>query len=486
MPVNTPRPEYEEQIVDWQKVRDCVVGESVVKSRGEDYLPAPPGMKPKFRRASSDGELVAFNNEDRYAFYASFAEFPEIVSPALNGLQGMVHSKPPEIELPEAMEYLREAATPDGDSLEELWELVTRETLSVGRVCLLAEVSETIEDRIQLCAYVTESLINWRQREKIHGGGLTLAVLQEEETRDDIKDPYKLVRFKQWRELLIDPETGDYKVRLWVETEDEGEPELLTFDDGETETVPVIRGRAFEEIPLTVINAIDRGLEFGPAPSLPMVRRALSIYRKTADYFRALYIKGDPQVVITGVDENEVPSQIGGGAIWAFNHSEAKAYYLDIDGQGIPLQRDSILDEYERFAAEAGRLMQSEEGNQAESAEAIRRRQSMQQVTLKSLVINAAEGLQQSLRQVGRLMQLSDEALDQIKVKPNLEFTEVAMTTKEMLDLITAKNQGLKISHQTINEILRRRGVPLRDIDSETLLINEEKPASPTTEHQPA
>lgn len=474
MPVNSRRMEYESNADDWQKIRDCLAGERAVKEKAETYLPAPPGMKRGATKLTS-GEVPAFNGDDRYGFYLSFAEYPEIVAPALAGLQGMIHAKPPEIVLPTSMEYLRESATPDGDSLNELWELITRETLSTSRVCLLAEIAETTDDKLKLCAYVAESLINWRQRKKIEGGGLTLAVLEENESEDDPDDPYQLKHFKQWRELIIDPETGNYVVRLWREAD--GEPELQINENGDTETTPSLRGKAFEIIPLTIINSEDRGVEFSSPPILPMVRRALAIYRKTADYFRSLYIKCDPQVVLSGVEKNEVPEEIGGGKIWAFNAPDAKASYLDIDGQGIPLQRQSILDEYERFAAETGRLMQSAEPSKVESGEAIRRRQSMQQVTLKSLVVNTAEGLQQSLRQIGRLMGLDDGAIESIEVKPNLDFTEVAMTTSEILDLVMAKNQGLRISYQTMNEIMRRRGVPLKDDETEIELIADEGPA---------
>ncbi len=475
MPIDTRHPNYEQQLNDWQCCRDCITGERAVRERIETYLPPPPGLLSGLMVGSAVDALAGrmTGTTSRYHFYCTFAEFPEIVGPTLNGIQGLIHAKPLEIVLPGRLAYLLDSATGAGDSIFELWEQITRELFAAGRINLLAEVSEQGDDKLYLCPYVAESLINWRVRPKILGGQPTLCVFEECDLIDDDQDAYILKERKRWRELLQTPD--GYGVRLW-EANADGEPVVVASAAGEEVTVPMLFGQPFAEIPLTAINAVDTGFEYGPVPILPMVRRALAIFRKTADYHRALYIKGDPQPVICGVDPSEVPHEIGGGTIWSFSSSEAKAHFLDIDGQGIPLMRQAIQDEFERFSAETGRLMDVNDKAGAESGEALRRRHSMQLVTVKSVVINAAAGLQQALRQIGRLTGLNPEEIAGIQVKPNLDFAEPGMSGEELLKLIMAANQGAPLSHQSIHELARRRGLTDKSFDEEQEAIADQGP----------
>lgn len=475
MPINTRHPEYQEQVENWQRCRDTIEGEQAVRERIETYLPPPPGMKGGINVASVQQALTSTgSSSNRYAFYASFAEFPEIVGPTINGIQGLIHAKKPEVVLPGKLDYLLETATGAGDSLWELWEEITREVMSVGRVNLLAEVSQRGDDRLYLCPYVAESLINWRVRPKIQGGQVTLCVLEECESVDDPEDAYALKEVKRWRELLL-TESG-YVVRLWQANGD-GKPEIAPNEAGEEFTVPTLFGKAFGEIPMTPINAVDNDFRFGSIPSLPMVRRALAIFRKSADYHRSLYIKGDPQPVLFGVDPSEKPTEIGGGSIWCFQQPEGKAQFLDIDGQGIPLMRQAIQDEFERFSAETGRLMDVNDKAGAESGVALKQRHSMQLVTVKSLVINAASGLQAALRQMARLMGLSPDEIKGIEFRPNLDFAEAAMTADELLKLVMACNQGAPLSRETVHSIARRRGLTMKTYEDEQDEISQQGPA---------
>lgn len=475
MPIDTRHPAYEQQLNDWQSCRDCITGERAIRERLETYLPPPPGLASGLFVGSVTDALAGRMSGagSRYHFYSTFAEFPEIVGPTLNGIQGLIHAKPLEIVLPGRLAYLLDSATGAGDSIFELWEEITRELFSIGRINLLAEVSELGDDKLYLCPYVAESLINWRVQPKIVGGQATLCVLEECEQIDDAEDPYVLQEHKRWRELLL---TRDgYAVRVW-EANADGQPGVVANEAGEELTAPALFGQRFQEIPLTPINAVDTGFGYGPVPILPMARRALAIFRKTADYHRALYIKGDPQPVICGIDPSEVPQEIGGGTIWTFSSSEAKAHFLDIDGQGIPLMRQAIQDEFERFSAETGRLMDVNDKAGAESGEALRRRHSMQLVTVQSVVINAAAGLQQALRQMGRLMALNPDEIAGIQVKPNLDFAEPGMSGQELLQLITAANQGAPLSHESIHALTRRRGLTDKSFEDEQAAIAEQGP----------
>ena len=458
--VETLHPAYEEHTSIWELTRDCVAGESAIRGKIVTYLPPPPGM-------ATTSEFLATGKRtvnDRYHFYASFADFPEIVSPTLNGIQGLIHEKPPEFILPASMEYLREAATPDGESLEELWERITQEILVTGRIVLLGEV---VNDRLLLCPYPTESLINWRLDPIILGGRSSLVVLREVNLVQDGSDEFKHAELVTYRVLRMIE--GAYTVQIYVK-DSEGKLTIVASEEGEPFITPILFGRVFDRIPIMVLNALNTGFEYGSIPMLPMAKRARTIFRKSADYNRSLYIKGDPQCIIFGIDKDDAPTEIGGGAVWVFDNAEANAKYLDIDGQGIPLMRQSINDEFDRFADEIGMLFEGVTSGY-ESGEALRRRQAMRQVTVKSLVINAAEGLEAALRMLGRFMNVEP---GDIRVNPNLDFTEAPILGQELREFITAKKMGVPISNKTLHELLRRRQITSLTFEEEMELLNNE------------
>ena len=454
MSVNTEHEAFKARVLDFMRVRDAIAGESAVKAKKDIYLPRPPGMAPE-RYINSKKPGSAFAN-DRYDFYLGFAEFPEIIGPTVDGLQGMIHEKPAEVELPDALGYLLEDATPDGEDLNELWERVTREVISVGRINLLHDIGT--DDVVRFCTYNAEGLINWRLAPKRDGAGAQMVVLKETEELEE--NEFKIKKVDYFRELrLID---RVYQVRRWTADKD-GKLEFIVDEttDEMGWSVPVLFGRALLTIPIDIINAAGEGFAYGPIPVMPMVRRAYSIYRKSADYNRALYNASDPQHVIYGVDDDEVPDEVGGGTVWAFSNPEARAEMLEVNGLSIPLARQAIDDEYKRFHEEGGRLREQETG--PESGEALRRRSQMKQVTTKSLVINAGSQFEQALRHLGRTIGLGEDAIESIVFKPNLDFAEPAMPPAEFNQLTDAKLKGAPISWRTVH-----RQANLRDLTDMT------------------
>lgn len=460
--VETTHPSYDRIAPIWKKVRDVIEGEPAIldPDNVRDYLPPPPGMQPGPGQTINDN--LTNQLQTRYDFYKTFADFPEITAPMIQGIMGLVHEKPPEYSLPDKLSYLAKKATADGDSIEELWQLVTQELFYTGRLGLLADVQGGLGlegAQMHLCQYAAETIRNWRLSQKCDGEQAQMVVLGEEGMAADPNDDFKHAVVMHFRELRL---IGDeYWVRVWSK-EGDGKPEPVVTPDTNVEgwMRPEIFGKAFEQIPLTIINATDIGFTYGPVPAWPMAKRALAIFRKSADANRSLYIKGDPQAWVSGVAEDDVPSEIGGSSIWAFPDSEAKVGYLDIDGQGIPLQLKAIDSEYSRFYGEAGHLLESASKG-AEAAEALRIRQGMKQVSVKALVKNAGAGMQEALRMVGRLSGMSEEELKEITFDPNVNFTEGTMGYQELLFLMQAKDlairNGVPLSNETIHAQMRKR-----------------------------
>ena len=476
MPVNSHHQEYAARLDDWMRVRDAIEGESAVKAKTEAYLPRPPGMRGNPRVLLEGGKRVA---NDRYDFYLGIAEFPEIIGPTLDGLQGLIHEKAMEVELPDQLGYLVIDATPDGETLQELWERITREVFSTGRLNLLHDIGE--DDIVRFCTYTAENMINWRLLSKREGAAALFVVLRELVDAEG-DDEFEVEQEVFYRELrLVD---GVYWVRRWSQKDREKLQIVITDEtDEEGWLVPSLFGRNLLSIPIDVINAKGEGFAYGPIPIMPMVRRAFSIYRKSADYNRSLYVKTDPQPVVYGVDEDELPDEIGGDSIWHFSNPDAKAELLDIDGLGIPLLRQAIEDEYQRFHEEGGRLRENDRGG-AESGEALRRRESARHVTAKSLVINAGAQFEGAIKHLARTIGLSEDAIEKVKLKPNLDWAEPPIEPSEFDKLVDSKIKGAPLSWRTVHRQAHNRD--LTDMTYEEEIDEIEKEAMDETGRVPA
>lgn len=454
----------------FRKMRDAIDGRPTIKDAGDRYLPKPPALLSK--DVDPDGK--------KYKFLLSFAEFPEFTQTFLAGIQGLIHRKPPVIELPAKMEYLIESATPDGKSLQKLWEDLTREIFIVGRHGLLPEV---YKDEVYLCQYHAESIINWRAFKGASGVKPSLVVLEEMHDETEISNIFDDREIRYYRVLRLDPASGDYIEELYREENKiasndtaatlEVMPVRLTESDQEYPIRPSVMGKKFEGIPFVMVNAINLELEIGPIPLEPIADKALDIYRKSAAYNRALHNKSDPNIIRTGVTVDEGKSNtLIGGVIWDFANPDATVEYLDLDGSAIPYQRDAIEDSFEEARAAAGRLIDSQ-SKARESAEALQQRSVSQQVTTVSVINNAAQGLEQALKRIAGVLSVNP---DEVKFEANLDFSVPVMTGKDANDLMEAKAKGAPISIPTIHNMFRSGGLTKKTFDEEQEEILQEDP----------
>lgn len=485
MPISSVHPSYQKQVNDWETMRDSLEGDQAIRASIQKYLPPPPGMN--LRGSGDINDILGMSAkgvQSRYSHYQSFAEWPEIVSMTLNAIQGLIHEKPPTIELTADLEYLEDTATPAGDTLIELWETMTRETLSAGRIGLLSEI---FEDETYICPYMAESITNWHVLPKILGGGAVLVVLKEVKSMPKVDDVYEHEKVTTYRELNLQSDkdeltgeellTSTYRVRIWKAVE--GKDPMIVINDSTDEDgwiIPEFFGKKWEEIPLTISNTNDRTYKYGALPLIAAARRAISIFRKTADYFRSLYNKGDPQAYIFGVDKEDAPKSIGGSSIWVFPEADGSAGYMDIDGEGIPLQRQAIDDQYTRFKEETGQLLNAGDAEGVKSGEALKREAASQQVTIKSIVINAAAAMQAHLRLMAKLMGKSDAEQESIIFTANLDFAEPLMSGKNFQDYVLAKTAGGPLSQETLHAIARRHKITDKTFEEETAEIEAEGP----------
>jgi hypothetical protein len=115
-----------------------------------------------------------------------------------------------------------------------------------------------------------------------------------------------------------------------------------------------------------------------------------------------------------------------------------------------------------------------------ESAEALNTRINAKTASLRQVAKASAAGLESILKIAARWYGADP---DQVVVKPNLDFADIVLTAKTLVELMTAKSMGAPISLETIHTIMQDRKLTELSFEDEMDKIESEAPlTSGTTE----
>lgn len=462
MSVDTRHPSLAEFLPDWTAMRDTYRGERVVKDKGRLYLPATAGQ-------IADGMEKDQPGRNAYDAYKQRAVFPEFVSDAIEASIGMMHQKPPNIELPEVMEPMRESATVYGESLEQLLRRINEQQLVAGRIGLLLDIpSAPMEQpRPYIATYDAENIVNWDdgQREELVRQELNFVSLDESEWVR--KGQFQWEWEEKYRVLVLgDPHTnepdGPYQQGLFSKDQSNFNQRALVM--------PQIRGTTLESIPFVFINSKDLVSKPDDPPLIGLAKLALAVYRGEADYRQALFMQGQDTLVVIGGTEDE-EHRVGANAQLLLP-TNGQAYYVGPDSQGIPEMRSALENDRNEAAQRAQRLVDAR-SKERESGEALQVRMAAQTATLNQTALAGAGGLEQLLRQAATWMGADP---DQVVVEPNLDFVADALAGKTLVDYMTARSLGAPLSKRSIHRLMRDKDVTEMEYEDELQEIDTEEP----------
>jgi len=447
--VDTRHPLFTEHLPDWEQLRDTYRGERIIKEAGFKYLPATSGQV-------EDGahNNTATDGWKAWDAYRKRAVFPEVVKEAVESMLGVMHNKPPVIELPAKLEPLLERATLRHESLEALLRRINEEQLTMGRVGLLLDVPESTGAALPYVAlYKAEHIINWDEGERdgTEVDALNLVVLDE--TEDERTGGFDWDTVEKYRVLVLgDPMenvvAGDYGVQVVRESEDFDPAQLI---------VPMISGVKLDRIPFVIANTKDVVAEPDDGPLLGLSNLALTIYRGEADHRQALFMQGQDTLVVIGGGEPEGGSwRTGAGAsidIPATPGADAK--FIGVDSTGLSEMREAKGADYMRAESKANALIEAT-SRAAESGEALRVRVAARTASLQQIAQTGAFALQELLRIAAVWVGANPE---EVVVTPNLDFVDERLAGSEARDIMAAKGLGAPLSLQSIHEGFQERGL---------------------------
>lgn len=446
MPVTTTHPQYDEHLADWELMRDSLKGEEAVKAQGVVYLPKTSGQLEVERQASrGEGVMSVSEANALYQSYKARAQYPLWVKDSLRTMMGLVARQEPEIELPRSLAYLEDVATADGFGLKTLFLRTVADCLVYGRKPLLADFDDM--GKAYVAAYSTLDAINWRESDEGGRRDLVLSVLRESvHTGDEFSHDSE----ERYRVLDID---NGYRVRLM-----DKHGELLD------EPTPGTNQGPLDFIPLVYVGSTDNAPGVDEVPLLTMAKAALKSYQLSADYYTSLHYTGHPQPWIAGDLGDKGLSVTGPMAAWELPDG-GQVGYLEFSGPGIEATRTAMEDQ-RNAALEAGARVIDVDGQ--ESGEARQARQNDQHTSLYSVVVTAAEGVQQVLRYIAEWLQLPD--VDQIVFRVQPEFTPAEIDAA-MMGIVRDLRLAGEVPREVLFDALRKSQVTsYSDEDMQALL----------------
>jgi hypothetical protein len=490
MALNSKHPAYAAYLHDWQLMRVSYEGERAVKAAGIEYLPP-------LASHVMDGMAAGKPGLKSYESYKLRARFPDYVSDAVEMFIGLLHNKPAEINLPAAMEPLRDKVTVDGEGLQALLRRINEQQLVTGRLGLLADLptNATPETLPYIALYGAEAIGNWDNSEDHQGvNALDLVVLDE---TGAVRLPslewqeverYRILRLGTSNPMAPATEQGTHNVDL-AHTEEPDDPTegvgervyqcaVIENINGAGNSIysanflsPTYKGATLDQIPFVFINSKDITPHPDNPPLLGLGRLCMTIYRGEADYRQNLFMQGqDTLVVIGGTQTADEALRIGAGARVDVDIG-GDAKYIGVSSTGLSEVRLSLENDRKEAQTKAGTLISPSAGKQ-ESGDALTTRLAAQTASLGQIADAGACGLENILRIIALWMGCDPK---EVEVNPNKEFAPVTMTGQDLTAYMAARTMGAPLSLQSLHGVFVDNGLTHMTYEDELEVIAEEE-----------
>lgn len=459
-------PLYLAQFPDWLQMVDTYMGERRVKEQGTKYLPATMAME-------EDGMTPNAPGWKAYQAYKKRAIFHDIIGEAIRAMVGVMHRKPPRIEVPDKLEPLLKRATPTDEPIQLLLRKINEQQLLNARIGLLLEAPTGVDVNQALpwiVPYPATALVNWDVGTQEIGERRTkMVVLNESEW--ERRSTFNWAWEVKHRVLCADPvelvpdwaagSPRGYAVNILRDGRTDPDPAQFIF--------PSIGGRNLGFVPFVFVNANDLVPEPETPPLLGLGNLALAIYRGEADYRQNLFLQGQDTLVMTGMSDAGGDIRTGASAGLKLPKG-ADAKYIGVSAAGLDGQRKALQD-LDAEASDRGAKLLDFNAGRASSGDALRIRVAARTTNLFSVARTGCYALERILKMAAEWI---GENPDKVVVEPNLDFTEADFGGQDLSYFMQAKRMGAPISLRSIHNILKARDVTDMDYDEEIAEIESE------------
>lgn len=437
-------PDYNKWQELWKKIRDCYNGEDAIKANGVLYLP----------------RLSAQNQVD-YDNYLKRALFFPITGRTVSGMVGMATTKKPTVEAPDNLSKYFSDTENVGYQFTEFYVNIFNEIILQGRIGVLLDAPESGGQPVP-STYIAENIINWTEDVD---GKLTMVLLREHVVVPN-SEPFQSSVITQFRHCYL--RNGVYYQEV---LDDELKPTKAAF-------TPLFTGAVINHVPFTCIGATGVHMYVDKPPMLDIATINISHYLTSADLEWGRHIVGLPTPVVSGVDTS-TKLTIGGTSAWVLPAVDAKAFYLEFQGQGLQSLEKAMTEKVGLMSAMSARLVDTTSKG-SEAAEAVRLRYANESATLIHVIGAVENGLVIIYNSLAKLVR---EGV--VKMSFSRDVLGANVTFNDMKVLFEAYLNG-SLSKETLVYNLRRLDAldPNRTDEEELGAIKpppSNKPADPTS-----
>lgn len=412
----------------WQTIRDCLMGEIMVKGRTTRYLPK-----------------LESQSDEEYRAYLSRAPFYNATARTVSGLVGAVHARQPVIEgLPDSIDL--SSVTNDGQSFEMFIKRITKEVVSMGRYGVMIDAPPGGGDPY-FVGYDCEDIVDWSTSRVGSRDKLDYVVLREvRKTRRpfEVNDPKPK---ETYRILFIDEADGFYKQRVY-DSED-----LLGAEYAEV--MPLLQGRPMTEIPFLFISPYDFGVDIEKPPILDIVLLNLSHYQSYAQLEAGRFFTATPvySVFLQGGGDDDAEFKVGPNTVWQLGNQD-KAEILEFKGSGLAFLERALTTKEQQIASLGGKLSMQPAGVAAESADAIIAREKGEASFLGSVIATINEAGSRLLSSLATWRGTPSD----VRVTYTSDATQIYLDGREIRAMAMLYDTGL-LPLETIFMIFRQNNI---------------------------
>lgn len=411
----------------WQTIRDCLMGEIMVKARGAQYLPRTENQ-----------------TDEEFKAYLARATFYNATSRTLAGLVGAVHTRAPLIDgVPSTLGL--SSVTNDGQSFEMMMKKVTKEVIGLGRYGVMIDAPPDGGDPY-FVGYETEDIIDWSTVRTGSREKLQYVVLREIVRNRLPFNTQGRELDETFRVLFID-EDGFYKQRFYAN----GDVSSTDF----TEFTPLLQGRPMTEIPFLMVSPYDFGYDIEKPPLLDISLLNLSHYRSYAQLEAGRYYTATPiySVFLSGGGDDDVEFKIGPNTVWQLGQGD-KAEIMEFSGSGLQFLENAIITKEQQIASLGGKMAAQSAGVAAESSDAVLTRARGEASFLGSVVATISEAGSRLLS----ALSVWRGTPAQISVQYASDATEIKLDGREIRAMAMLYDTGL-LPLDTIYTIFRQNNI---------------------------
>ena len=385
-------PQYEKYFPRWKAVNDICDGEHIA-----DYI---VDIHPNDK---------SVENEERNKSFKERAVFAAVAGYTARGLTGIVFSKWPVLKVPPQLEYMKESADGSGVSIYQLSQTTIRDQVRVGRSGLFVDFPANQSDASQadiqsgnlfspIMHIKAEQILNWNTTR--YGGKtkLSLVVIYDQIRMEsevgfvfDIVDVIYELRlvegvyvFKEWRTTVVGG-------GAWQLVD-----EVIPRDGA---------GNTWDEIPFTFVGSNDNTPDVDPPPMFDIVRVNIGHLNNSAIYEDAVFITGQPQPWMSGIDFDYVQQAQNAGMYFGapvmLPVPSGETFGI-VQASENTMAKEAMTDKINTMIGLGAMFMQM--GSVAKTAQQAAGEQMVQHSVLSLIASNCSEAYTQALRWAARFM----------------------------------------------------------------------------------